>query len=92
MPMEQVPVLEIDGIKYNQHKAICKYIFSKNFGAYASSLEEELVINAIIDDIDEIRCGNFEIFFYVDSRNTKYLNNFFSLQILESFTTRAIPM
>ncbi|XP_011499921.1 PREDICTED: glutathione S-transferase-like [Ceratosolen solmsi marchali] len=54
MPMEQVPVLEIDGVRYHQHKSICRYI-GRKFKLCGSNEEESLKIDALVDDIDDIR-------------------------------------
>lgn len=58
MPMEQVPVLEIDGVKYHQHKAICRYLANK-FNLLGSDDQEKLQVDALVDDIDDIRKGTF---------------------------------
>ena len=54
MPMEQVPVLEIDGVKYHQHIGICRYI-ARKFGLDASDAEEAAQIDALIYDIEDMR-------------------------------------
>lgn len=52
--MEQVPVLEIDGVKYHQHKSTCRYI-AKKFQLYGSNDEEAFKIDAFMDDIEDLR-------------------------------------
>lgn len=54
MPIEQVPVLEIDGVKYHQHKAICRLI-GKKFNLHGSNDEEAHKIDAFMDDIEDLR-------------------------------------
>lgn len=54
MPMGQMPVLEIDGKKYNQSKSICRYL-GKKFNLYGSNDLEALEIDAAADDIDDMR-------------------------------------
>jgi hypothetical protein len=62
MPMEQIPVLEIDGVKYHQHKSICRYI-ARKFKLCGTNEEESFKIDALIDDIDDIRLGNIVFIF-----------------------------
>ncbi|XP_051171628.1 glutathione S-transferase-like [Leptopilina boulardi] len=54
MPMGQMPVLEIDGKKYNQSKSICRYL-AKKFNLYGANDLEALEIDAAADDIDDMR-------------------------------------
>ena len=54
MPMGQIPVLEIDGKKYNQSKSICRYIAKKS-NLYGSNDLEALEIDAAADNIDDLR-------------------------------------
>ncbi|XP_032457615.1 glutathione S-transferase S1-like [Nasonia vitripennis] len=54
MPMEQVPVLEIDGVKFHQHTSICRYIANK-FNLCGANGEESLEIDAIVNDINDMR-------------------------------------
>lgn len=56
MPMEQVPVLEINGKKYHQHLSICRYIARKN-NIGGSSDEEACQMDAIVEDLNDIRLG-----------------------------------
>ncbi|XP_032666452.1 glutathione S-transferase-like [Odontomachus brunneus] len=54
MPMGQVPVLEIDGKKYNQSRAISRYL-AKKFNLYGSNEIEALEIDATIDSMEDMR-------------------------------------
>ncbi|XP_066602130.1 glutathione S-transferase-like [Prorops nasuta] len=54
MPLGQVPVLEINGRKYYQSKAISRYI-SKKCNLYGSDDLEALEIDIAIDSIDDFR-------------------------------------
>ncbi|KAJ8675781.1 hypothetical protein QAD02_011567 [Eretmocerus hayati] len=54
MPMEQVPVLEIDGVKYHQHKSICEYI-AKIYRLCGSTEKESLEMSALVDDFNDMR-------------------------------------
>ncbi|XP_014219984.1 glutathione S-transferase [Copidosoma floridanum] len=54
MPMEQMPILEIDGKVYHQTKAICRYL-AKQCKLYSSDDLEALEIDGSIDDIDDMR-------------------------------------
>ncbi|KAL7292088.1 hypothetical protein TKK_0014363 [Trichogramma kaykai] len=54
MPMEQVPVLEIDGVKYHQHLSICRYL-AKKYNLYGDDDLEAMRIDAALDDINDIR-------------------------------------
>lgn len=58
MPMEKVPVLEIDGKKYHQSLSICRYI-AKKCNAYGSNDLEALEIDAAVDSIDDLRNGKY---------------------------------
>lgn len=53
MPMGQVPVLEIDGKKYNQSKAISRYI-AKKCNMYGSDDIEALEIDATVDSLNDM--------------------------------------
>jgi glutathione S-transferase len=54
MPMGQVPVLEIDGKKYNQSRAIGRYL-AKKCKLYGSDDIEALEIDGTVDTIDDLR-------------------------------------
>lgn len=54
MPMGQVPVLEIDGKKYNQSRAIARYL-AKKCKLYSSDEIEALEIDIVIDSLEDIR-------------------------------------
>ncbi|XP_032666448.1 glutathione S-transferase-like [Odontomachus brunneus] len=54
MPLGHVPVLEINGKKYSQSKAIGRYV-AKQCNLYGSDDIENLEIDAIIDSIDDLR-------------------------------------
>ena len=58
MPMGQMPVLEIDGKKYNQTKSICRYL-AKKFNLYGSNDLQALEIDASADDIDDMRVREY---------------------------------
>lgn len=60
MPMGQVPVLEIDGKKYNQSRAIGRYL-AKKFNLYGSNEIEALEIDAAIDSLEDIRQGEKQL-------------------------------
>lgn len=54
--MGQVPVLEIDGKKYNQSRAIGRYL-AKKCKLYGSDEIDALEIDIVIDSIEDIRQG-----------------------------------
>lgn len=60
MPMGHVPVLEIDGKKYHQSKAIGRYLANK-CNLYGSNEIEVLEIDATVDSIDDMRQGKYWI-------------------------------
>lgn len=60
MPMGQVPVLEIDGKKYHQSKAIGRYL-SKKFNLYGKDDLEALEIDAAADCVDDLRIGTQQL-------------------------------
>lgn len=53
-PMGQVPVLEIDGKKYSQSKAIGRYV-AKLCNLYGSNEIDALEIDGTIDALDDMR-------------------------------------
>ncbi|KAJ8675365.1 hypothetical protein QAD02_011151 [Eretmocerus hayati] len=53
-PMEQVPILEIDGKVFHQTRAIGRYL-ARKFNLYSSDDLEAMEIDATIDDIDDCR-------------------------------------
>lgn len=52
--MGQVPVLEIDGKRYNQSRAIARYV-AKLSKLYGSDEFEAMEIDATIDSLDDMR-------------------------------------
>lgn len=56
MPMGQVPVLEVDGKKYNQSRAIGRYL-AKKCKLYGSDEIEALEIDGAVDSIEDLRQG-----------------------------------
>ncbi|XP_011265517.1 glutathione S-transferase-like [Camponotus floridanus] len=54
MPMQQVPILEIDGKVYHQSKAISRFIAKKG-NLYGSNELEAMEIDATVDSIEDIR-------------------------------------
>lgn len=60
MPMERVPVLEIDGVKYHQHLPICRYIARKN-KLFGSNDEEDYQMDALVTDMHDISLGKNEM-------------------------------
>ncbi|XP_012276500.1 glutathione S-transferase [Orussus abietinus] len=54
IPMGQLPVLEIDGKKYYQSKAIGRFL-AKKFDLYGSDEFEAMEIDAVVDTIDDLR-------------------------------------
>ncbi|XP_034934996.1 glutathione S-transferase-like [Chelonus insularis] len=54
MPLGQLPVLEIDGKKYNQSKSIMRFL-AKKFKLYGSNDVEALEIDAAADSMDDLR-------------------------------------
>lgn len=54
MPMGQVPILEIDGKKYHQSRAIARYV-AKKCNLYGSNEIEALEIDGIVDSLDDMR-------------------------------------
>lgn len=55
-PLGQMPVLEIDGQKYPQSKAIARFIAKKG-NLYGSDDVEALEIDATVETIDDLRVG-----------------------------------
>ncbi|EFN78062.1 glutathione S-transferase [Harpegnathos saltator] len=54
MPMGQVPVLEIDGRKYHQSRAISRYL-AKHYNLYGADGIEAMEIDTAVDSIDDLR-------------------------------------
>ncbi|XP_058794690.1 glutathione S-transferase-like [Phymastichus coffea] len=54
MPMEQIPILEIDGRVYHQTRAISRYLAKKG-NLYGSNELEALEIDMCVDDIEDCR-------------------------------------
>lgn len=54
MPLEQLPILEIDGKVYNQSRAIGRYL-AKKFNLYGSDDIEALEIDAAVDSLEDLR-------------------------------------
>ncbi|KAJ8675480.1 hypothetical protein QAD02_011266 [Eretmocerus hayati] len=54
MPMEQVPIFEIDGKVFHQTRAISRYL-AKKFNLYGSDDLQAIEIDATIDDIEDCR-------------------------------------
>ena len=54
MPMEQVPIVEIDGKVYHQTRAIGRYL-AKKFNLYGADELEAIEIDATVDDIEDYR-------------------------------------
>lgn len=54
MPMQQMPILEIDGKVYHQSKAISRFIAKKG-NLYGSNELEAMEIDATVDSIEDIR-------------------------------------
>ncbi|XP_014472025.1 PREDICTED: uncharacterized protein LOC106743046 [Dinoponera quadriceps] len=54
MPMGHVPVLEIDGKKYDQSRAISRYL-AKKCNLYSDDEIEALEIDAAIDSLEDLR-------------------------------------
>lgn len=52
--MDRVPILEVNGIVIAQSKAIERYICRK-YGLYGSSVEEEALIDATVENIRDIK-------------------------------------
>ncbi|XP_066602118.1 glutathione S-transferase-like [Prorops nasuta] len=65
MPMGQVPVLEINGRKHYQSKAIGRYI-AKKCNLYGSDELEALEIDTAIDSIDDIRQALTQYYWHKD--------------------------
>ena len=61
MPTGMIPVLEIDGKKYNQSKAIMRYLARKN-NLYGKDEMEAMLIDAVADSIDDFRIRKFKKF------------------------------
>lgn len=56
MPLGQLPVLEIDGKRYSQSLAICRYLGEK-YGLAGDNDEEAMEIDQIVDFIYDIRAS-----------------------------------
>lgn len=56
--MGQIPVLEIDGKKYNQSQAILRYL-AKKFKVAGGDDEEAYEIDNAVDTMTDMRIGNF---------------------------------
>ena len=60
MPMEQVPVVEIDGKVFYQSKATGRYL-AKKFGLYSNDELEAYHIDCAVDTIEDLRLRMFPI-------------------------------
>lgn len=60
MPMEQLPIFEIDGKVFHQTRAISRH-FAKQFGLYGSNEFECIEVDASVDDIEDMRLSNFKL-------------------------------
>ncbi|EZA51025.1 hypothetical protein DMN91_003160 [Ooceraea biroi] len=54
MPMGQMPILEIDGKVYHQSKAISRFLAKKG-KLYGANEIEAMEIDAVVDDIEDLR-------------------------------------
>ncbi|XP_072945118.1 uncharacterized protein [Epargyreus clarus] len=64
-PFGQVPILEIDGKKYAQSLAICRYL-GRKFGLAGDSMEDEMEIDQNMDFFKEIWSKGDAIFYEAD--------------------------
>lgn len=62
MPFGKVPVLEIDGKVLNQSTAITRYL-AKKAGLAGSDDWESLLIDIAVDNIHDLRHGNYKTVF-----------------------------
>lgn len=58
IPFGKAPVLEIDGKKVTQSRAICRYL-GKEAGIGGKDAWEDLQIDIIVDTVDDVRSGKF---------------------------------
>lgn len=73
MPMGQMPVLEIDGIRLHQSIAIGRYL-SKKFGLAGANDWENLLIDIAIDTVNDFRQSEFYLNFINGCKNTYLFN------------------
>lgn len=59
--MGQMPVLDIDGKKLHQSKAICRFL-AKKFNLYGKDEFEAHEIDAVVDSVDDMRIGKYADF------------------------------
>ncbi len=52
--MDRVPILQVNGVVIGQSKAIERYI-SRRYGLYGSSVEEEALIDAVVENVRDIK-------------------------------------
>lgn len=58
MPMGQMPILEVDGIRIHQSKAIARYV-AKNVGLAGSNDWETLLIDIAVETVNDFRASGF---------------------------------
>lgn len=59
MPLEQMPILEFNGIRAFQSVAIARYV-AKAVGLVGSNPVEDLQIDAVVDTIAELRASEYK--------------------------------
>lgn len=65
MPMGQMPVLEVDGIRVHQSVAIGRYL-AKRVGLAGANDWESLQIDSVVDTINDLRQSKlFEFYMFV---------------------------
>lgn len=57
MPMEQIPVLEVDGQRVHQSLAIERYL-AKRVGLTGDNDWENLQIDSVVDTVNDLRISN----------------------------------
>lgn len=62
MPMEQMPILEIDGKVYHQTRAISRYL-AKKLELYGSDELQAMEIDTSVDDIEDCRLCKYPLYY-----------------------------
>lgn len=66
-PFGKVPILEIDGKKVTQSRAICRYL-GREAGLAGKDAWEDLQIDIIVDTVDDVRSAITDYYYYSDEK------------------------
>nr|AVC68799.1 glutathione S-transferase 2 [Subpsaltria yangi] len=67
-PFGKIPILEIDGKKLTQSRAICRYL-AKEAGLAGKDAWEDLQIDIIVDTIDDVRYAIVDYGYFSDEKS-----------------------